>query len=174
MLPRLPSAQSLYDKGPDAIPPPKTIFTRESLAMGHFDVNPSASEARPVPASPHEYVAARTRYNERMSALRKELTSAWAARRQREQAAVLEFQEGVRTRRAENDAVRERRRVARAVETAKQVALARESRALRVAESERANARRTAALDARRVAWLDALEADAAGWVTLEKVDEVR
>ena len=169
-----PNPQTEYSKGAAAsIPPPKTIFRAESERMGQFDFSTPNTGERRVPASPAEYAAARTAYQRAMSVIRKGFTAQWDARRKREAAAVTAYQEGVRQAQAENDALREARRVARAVENDARVVTAREARRLRKAAVTRANARATSQLDQRRAAWLAALEADAANWITEERIDEM-
>ena len=165
--------QTNYDKADGAIPPPKTIFKREAEKMGEFDFSKVDTGPRIVPDSPEAFVAARSEYQKQMSAIRKSFASQWAARRERESAAVKEYQEGVRQRKAENDALREQRRLRRAKEHDKQTAMAREARQLRKAAQMRENERAIATVDERRAAWLDALEADAANWITEERIDEL-
>lgn len=142
--------------------------------MGQFDFNSVTNTgARSVPASPADYVTARTEYQRAMSAVRKNFASQWDARRQREAQAVSDYQAGVRKRQEENDALRETRRARRAAEHDKVVALARKARDLRKSARLREAERRVASLDERRSAWLDALEADASSWITADRIEEM-
>ena len=164
--------QTKYSKGVDAIPPPKTIFKAESELMGQFDFSAASTGERAVPKSPAEFVASRTNYNAAMSSIRKELSAQWTARRAREAKAVAAYQAGVRARMEATAAVRAERREQRAQVHETDLTRTRAARSLRRVEQVRANARASAAVDERRRAWLALLEADAAGWVTPETIDE--
>jgi hypothetical protein len=168
--------QTRYIKGDSIIPVPRSIEIEESRRMGQFDftaVSPLAQ--RPVPASPRDYVRARSAYAEAMSATRKAFRAEWDARRERVAAAKAAHRDSAKAATAASRAARAARHAANAAAHAVRLAQTREARRLRKGLTRRSNELLLAQIDERRQAWLDALEADAAKrWVPPDRIDEVR